>query len=172
MNKYSLIVVSALLIGGFALLFNLRQPDGGIKSEVKAFMNPYQGKEGFTIIKLPDFLMDQVLPEGDSIQIRKENFKAFRVMIFHQNPSSPYRCDVIQHDMMTYLDSLKFNQIVKNPSGKTHIHLYEKNKTDRWKENVAIYNSDSTLFMFNYISNLNQQQVIAFSNQLGYQDFL
>lgn len=165
-------MISALLIGGFALLFHMNQPVAGMKSEVKSFISPYEGKKGFTIIKLPDFLMDQVLPEQDSLQIRKENFKAFRVMIFHQNESSNYRCEKIQHDMMTYLDSLGFNQIVKKPASKRSMRLYEKNKTEPWSEHVAIYNSDSTLFMFNYISNLDPQQVIAFSSQLGYQDFL
>ncbi len=154
------------------MLFHMNQPIAGIKSEVKSLMSPYEGKRGFTIIKLPDFLMDQVLPEQDSLQIRKENFRAFRVMIFHQKQSSHYRCEQLQHDMMAYLDSLGFNQILDKPASKSNMRLYEKNKKENWREQVAIYNSDSTLFMFNYISNLAPQQVIAFSSQLGYQDFL
>ena len=85
MNKNKIILYSAIIIAGFALLFYLENPKPRPRSEVREFIKNYEGKKGFAIIKMPDFLMGEIMPAEDSSQIRKENFESFRVMIYHQS---------------------------------------------------------------------------------------
>jgi len=172
MNRNKIIIFSALLITGFGLLFYLGSPEKAPHSEVKNFIRNYEGKKGFAIIKLPDFLMGQVLPDPDSSDIRKENFSSFRVMIFHQKDSEQYNCQETQQAMLTFLDSLKFSRILENNESNRLVMVYQKRQKGQWSEHVTIYSSDSTLFMFDFINNLKAKQVIDFSRQLDYQDFL
>jgi len=172
MNRNRIIIFSALIIAGFGLLYYLESPEKAPRSEVRDFIRNYEGKKGFAIIKMPDFLMGQVLPDQDTSGIRKENFSSFRVMIFHQKDSEHYRCQETQQAMITFLDSLKFTRIIGKNDKKRLMRVYQKPRKGQWSEHVTIYSSDSTLFMFNFINNLKEEQVIEFSSQLDYQNFM
>ena len=172
MKKNKIIIYSALIIAGFALLFYLKKPEAAPKSQVREFLRNYEGKKGFAIIKLPDFLMGQVLPDQDSSDIEKDNFSSFRVMIFHQKESDQYNCEQTRQAMVEFLDSLKFQQILRQQRRQQMMRVYQKPGKGAWQEHVTLYSSDSTLFMFNYVNNLKEKQVIQFSSQLNYQDFL
>lgn len=172
MNRNRIIILSALIIAGFGLLFYLGSPETAPHSEVRDFIRNYEGKKGFAIIKMPDFLMGQVLPDPDSSGIKKENFSSFRVMIFHQKDSEQYNCQETQQAMLTFLDSLKFNRILEKNESNRLMRVYQKPRKGQWSEHVTIYSSDSTLFMFDFINNLEEKQVIEFSSQLDYQNFM
>jgi len=172
MNRSKIILLSALIIAAFGLLYYLESPEKAPHSEVREFIRNYEGKKGFAIIKMPDFLMGQVLPDPDTSGIRKENFSSFRVMIFHQKESGQHNCQETQQAMITFLDSLKFSRILEKNDSNRLMRLYQKPRQGSWSEHVTIYSSDSTLFMFNFINNLKEQQVIEFSSQLDYQDFM
>jgi hypothetical protein len=172
MNRNKIILFSGLIIAIFALLYHLENPGPGVDCEVREFTRQYEGKQGFAIVKMPDFLMGEVLPDSSAFHIGKENFKSFRVMIFHQNENQQYNCKETEKALQGFLDSLQFRQVIEQQSDTARMmRVYEKEKAGPWKENVTLYTSDSTLFMFNYISNLNRDKLVAFSNQLGYQDF-
>jgi len=172
MNKNKIILFSVLIIALFALLYHLENPGPGVECEVREFTRKYEGKQGFAIVKMPDFLMGEVLPDSSAFDIRKENFKSFRVMIFHQGENQQYNCKQTEEALQVFLDSLQFRQVIEQQADTARMmRVYEKEKAGPWKENVTLYTSDSTLFMFNYISNLNRDKLVAFSNQLGYQDF-
>jgi hypothetical protein len=173
MNKNRIILYSAAIVAVFALLFYLEDPSPKLRSEARQFTRQYEGKKGFAIIKMPDFLMNEVLPESDSAGIKKENFKSFRVMIFHQDDATAHSCRETEQAMRSFLDSMEFRQIVeKEADANRMMRIFEKEKTGSWKENVTLFSSDSTLFMFNYISNLKQDEVETFSRQLGHREFL
>jgi hypothetical protein len=171
MKKNRIIIYSALLIAGFGLLFYLEKPEAVPGSEVKDFIRNYEGRKGFAIVKMPEFLMGQVLPH-DSTGIEKENFHAFRMMFFHQKESEQYNCQETHQAMVHFLDSLKFSRVMENQQGHHQVEVYQKPRNETWNEHVTLYSSDSTLFIFNYINNLDQEQAVAFSRNLNYQDFL
>jgi len=173
MNKSKIILFSGLIIAVFALLYHLESPGSRVECEVREFTQQYEGKQGFAIVKMPDFLMGEVLPDSGAYDIRKDDFKSFRVMIFHQNETQAYTCKDTEQALQVFLDSLQFRQVIEQKADTARMmRVYEKEKSGPWKENVTLYSSDSTLFMFNYISNLNKDRLVAFSSQLGYQDFL
>ena len=172
MNRNKIIIFSALIIAGFGLLFYLESPEKAPHSEVRDFFRDYEGKKGFAIIKMPEFLMGQVLPDPDTTDIRKENFSSFRVMIFHQKDTEQFNCQETQDAMITFLDSLKFTRIMEKNESNRLMRVYQKPRKGQWSEHVTIYSSDSTLFMFNFINNLDEKKVIEFSSQLDYQDFI
>ena len=173
MNRNKIIIYSAIIIAGFALLFYLESPKPKPRSEVREFIRKYEGRKGFAIIRMPDFLMGEIMPSEDSSDISKDNFEVFRVMIFHQREAEGINCQETEQALIMFLDSLKFQQMMQEKTNPERMMtIYEKGNPENWKENVTLYTSDSTLFMFNYINNLNKEQVIEFSNQLGNQDFL
>jgi len=173
MNKSKIIVFSGLIIAVFALLYHLENPSPKVKCEVREFTKKYEGKKGFAIVKMPDFLMGEMLPDSGAFNIKKDNFKSFRVMIFHQSETQDYNSKDTELALQVFLDSLQFRQVIEQKADTARMmRVYEKDKQGPWKENVTLYSSDSTLFMFNYISNLNRDRLVAFSSQLGYQDFL
>jgi len=172
MNRNKIIIFSALIIAGFALLFYLESPEKAPHSEVKDFIRNYEGKKGFAIIKMPEFLMGQVLPDPDTTDIRKENFSSFRVMIFHQKDTQEFNCQETRDAMITFLDSLKFTRIMEKNESNRLMRVYQKPRKGQWSEHVTMYSSDSTLFMFNFINNLDEKKVIEFSSQLDFQDFI
>ena len=172
MHKNKIIIFSALIIAVFGLLFYLENPEKAPRSEVKDFFRKYEGTKGFAIIKMPSFLMGNVLPDSSASGIKKENFNSFRVMIFHQRESEHISCAETQLAVVEFLDSLKFNKINEKHENNRLMQVYQKPRKGQWNEHVTMYSSDSTLFMFNFINNLKKRQVIEFSSQLDYQDFI
>jgi hypothetical protein len=172
MKKSSIIVYSSIIIAVFALLFYMENPTSKPKSEVKTFLARYQGKKGFTILKVPDFLLGEIV-NSDSLSLNKESFKSFRILMLHEKQSRDITCNVMENELLTFLDSLKFKSVLeKSHDDSMQIKVFNRKETENWTEDVTLFTSDSTLFLFNFISDIDDDQLIRFSDHLSKQDVL
>jgi hypothetical protein len=172
MNKNSIIIYSAIIIGVFALLFYLENPEKKTKSEVSSFLKQYEGEQGIVVLKVPDFLLGEII-KTDSLNLDKSSFRSFRIMILHENENEHRSCVKTERRLDGFLDSLKFQPVMEAvQTDSTRMKIYNKDIVNAWKENVTVYTSDSTLFLFNYISDINNDQVKKFSDHLSNQNLL
>ena len=65
-KRSSLIIYSALIIAIFGLLYHLESPDPVPDSDVKHYLTRYEGKSGFSLLKVPDFLLDKFIQDGST----------------------------------------------------------------------------------------------------------
>ncbi len=170
MNKNNIIIYSAIIIIIFALLYHLEHPGANPKSEVSPFLKSYEGEKGIAVLKVPDFLLGEVI-KNESLELNKKSFKSFRIMILHENENQNRTCDATNKQLREFLDSLKFQSVIEAyESDSTQMSIFNKNVIDPWRENVTIYTSDSTLFLFNFISDIDDEQVKKFSQHLSNQN--
>jgi len=92
MKKNSIVIYSAIIIAIFALLYHLEKPEAKPKSEVSTFFRQYEGEKGITVLKVPDFLLGELI-KNDSLNISKSSFKSFRIMILHEKQNESRTCD-------------------------------------------------------------------------------
>lgn len=172
MKKNNLIIYSAIIIIIFALLYHLEHPGAKPESEVSPIFKSYEGEKGITLLKVPDFLLGELIKD-EALDISKNSFKSFRIMMLHENQNGSRTCNETKMQLRGLLDSLKF-QTVKETShhDSAQMSIFNKNLIDPWRENVTIYTSDSTLFLFNFISDINDEQVKIFSEHLSNQNLL
>ena len=159
MKRSSLIIYSALIIAIFGLLYHLESPDPEPDSNVKHYLNRYEGKKGFSLLKVPDFLLDKFIQNGsdDSLAFQKNSFKEFRIMILNEEQGAFQTCRKTDSLFTALLDSLKFKPILVKHYGDSAIKkVFRENDTGPWKEHVTIYGSDSTFFLFNFITDMEQ----------------
>lgn len=172
MKKNSIIIYSAIIIAFFALLYHLNNPEAKPKSEVNTFLQRYEGKKGIAVLKVPDFLLGDLI-KNDSLNINKNSFKSFRIMILHEKQNNNRTCDETEEQLMGFLDSLKFHSVQETArNDSTGMKIFNKKIIDAWKENVTLYTSDSTLFLFNFITDINEDKVKRFSEHLSNQNML
>ena len=171
-KKNSIIIYSAIIIAIFALLYHLESPEAKTDSKVSTFLKQYEGEKGITVLKVPDFLLGELI-KNDSLNISKSSFKSFRIMILHEKQNENRTCDETEKKLMGFLDSLQFQPLLDN--GRTdsaRMKIYTKKAVNPWKENVPLYTSDSTLFLFNFITDINDDQVKKFSDYLSTENLL
>lgn len=172
-KRSSLIIYSALIIAIFGLLYHLESPDPVPDSDVKHYLTRYEGKSGFSLLKVPDFLLDKFIQDGfgDSLIFRNSSFKEFRIMILNEKQGAFQTCRKTDSLFSALLDSLKFKPLLVKHYGDSAIKkVFRENDTRPWKEHVTIYASDSTFFLFNFITDMDQEQVKHFSDQLNAQN--
>ncbi len=172
MKKNNIIIYSAIIIAVFALLFHLENPEAKTKSEVSSFLKEYEGEKGIVVLKVPDFLLGEII-NNDSLNIDKSSFRSFRIMILHEKQNENRSCDQTEKRLVGFLDSLKFQPVMETVRiDSARMKIYNKNIIDAWKENVTVYTSDSTLFLFNFITDIKDEQVKKFSDHLSNQNLL
>ena len=170
MKKHHLIIVSAALVVVFFLLFYLKDTDPRPDSEVKHFMTPYKGHKGLVVVKMPDFLLGEII-QTDSLNVKKNSFHAFRIMILHEDETKNIKCRNTEKKLTLFLDSLEFEPLLQQTqTDSARMQVYYKPNEHNWKENVTVYTSDSTMFLFNFITNITNDQIITFSKHLSKQN--
>ncbi|MFP4619813.1 MAG: hypothetical protein ACLFM7_00735 [Bacteroidales bacterium] len=172
MKKHSIILYSAVIISVFALLYHLEKPDEKRKSEVNTFLKRHEGEKGIAVLKVPDFLLGELL-NSDSLNFSKNSFESFRIMILHEKQNQSRTCNGTEEGLRGFLDSLKFQPVLESVgTDSARMKIFNKNITNPWKENVTIYTSDSTFFLFNFITDIDNEEVKRFSEHLSYQNIL
>lgn len=172
MKRNNIIIYSAIIIAIFALLYHLEKPEANPKSEVNPFLQRYEGEKGIVVLKVPDFLLGELI-KNDSLNIRKKSFKSFRIMILHEKQNEHRTCKETEAKLIGFLDSLAFQPVLEQSgTDSTRMQILNKDIIETWKENVTIYTSDSTLFLFNFITDINDDQIKRFSDHLSNQNVL
>ena len=92
-------------------------------------------------------------------------------MMLHEQPDNEYTCAATHKSLVHFLDSLKFQPTGSTPGESVPVKtIYRKGKTDQWKEHVTVYTTDSTIFLFNFITNMSAPEVEKFTRHLKHQD--
>ena len=171
MNKKNLILYSAIIMAVFDLLFYMETPQPQPEGKVKAFLKKYEGKQGFAVLKVPEFLLGELIL-NDSLHMNKKSFQSFRMMILHEQQNAFINCSDLERELTNFLDSLKFQILLERNqnNNERRMKIYNRDVMDSWRENVTIYASDSTFFLFNFISDIKDRQVIRFSDHLSHQE--
>jgi len=169
MDKIKIIIFSILIILTFAVLFLVNEPDHAPESEVndELFSN-YKGKEGFTVITLPRFLIKQFIENNDSsgLDLKTSSDQKFTLMIFHNEKASHLKQDSITSNILDFLNDKNFNRLESDDRDYGKKHLYSKSYENKWRESVAIFTSDSSLFVFSLINKFSINEIKTLASTL------
>ncbi len=168
MQRNKIILVSALMILVFALLFITEKPKKIPKSEIDHVINRYKGNNGFIILSMPRFLISDVLFNGKLKSIEKDNsVQSVDMMIFHENKSNKYSSGFILKTIDSGLRSLNFEKIDSIKSEYTARYIFNKEKENNWNESVLLFNNDSSVFLFDIITNLTDREIVAIADSIN-----
>ena len=169
MNKTKIVVFSALIILAFTALFLINKPEKAPDSEVYELLCSYKGREGFTIISLPNFLLKQIIEQGDSSSLKPEKLsnQKLSMMIFHEEDANhEITIDSINLKLIDFLNNNNFKQFKSKKRNYGEKKLYSKSFESNWRESVIIFSGDSSIFVFNLINKLDSNELTELANAL------
>lgn len=166
MNKNQLIGFSILLILLFTALFFIDKPSNPPKGKVDELFSDFKGDSGFVVITFPKFLMKSMINSDSS---ETENLAAsthtLRMMIYHEQKAQN-RQEIVYRNVIEYMKKNKFDQIDQQERDYGSKDIFMKPYDNEWKESVILFSGDSSLFVFNLISQMNPEQIIRTSETL------
>ena len=167
MEKGKIILISALIIGVFALLFLLEKPNVAPKSEAESLIDQYKGNPGFVIVSLPRFLINQVIiGEQDNFEEQKKAISSVKVMIYHEEKSTVTSRSSLDSTLNKELQSLDFKILEQKKDSSSYNTIFHKVLDEKWNEAIYIYSNDSSLFLFDIINSLNINEIKNLSDSI------
>jgi hypothetical protein len=162
MNKAKIIIFSILIILIFALLFLVNKPNHAPNSEVnEELFTEFKGRKGFTVITLPNFLIKQILEKDDSspLELKTSSNQKLTLMMFHDKKTQYLQQDSVTHKLFRFLDEKSFQALNSYEREYGKKYLYSKPHENNWRESVIVFESDSSLFVFNLINKLSTKEI-------------
>ena len=166
MNKNQLIGFSILLILLFTALFFIDKPSKPPKGEVDEFFSDFKGDSGFVVITFPKFLMKSMInTDTSATDSLSSATHTLRMLIYHEQKAQNSQKTIYKH-VINYMEQNKFTQIEQQQRDYGIKNIFVKPYENKWKESVILFSGDSSLFVFNLISQLSREQIILTSETL------
>ncbi|MGM0496850.1 MAG: hypothetical protein ACQESJ_02955 [Bacteroidota bacterium] len=169
MTKFKLVSFSALIILTFTVLIIIKKPASAPpKGVVEELFGKYKGKQGFSVISFPKFLIKQMVEKAEANVLKKEKFSNQKIclMIFHEKEKLAINQDSLNTEIINFLNEKNFKQLKTKVKAYNSKQIFTKPYENNWRESVVLFTGDSTLFAFNLINRLTNNEIVDLSNTL------
>ncbi len=139
------------------------------KSEMQEISEQYKGKTGVVFVSMPKFLISNFFSDEKLKNIQKEyNVHLINLLILHKKKDNSGTDNLkVKNDIMEALITRQFQVIETEQEMQGEKHILAKEYPNNWNESIMIFSSDSSLFVFDMISDVKTTEVSNIAKEMS-----
>lgn len=160
--------ISGFIILLFTVLYLTNYQNKPPESEMQKISEKYKGKAGVVFVSMPKFLISKLFSDAKLENIQKEkDVHLINILILHkQKDKSGVDNITAKNEIMDELITRQFQVIETEEKMQREKHILAKEYPDHWNESIMMFSSDSSLFIFNMISNIKTAEISNIAEEM------